>query len=534
MIKPTMTFKNATLRPQRRWQLRNANIAAGDAAEEWLSCLDPAAPGSLASRLRPALFLLLLAALVFLLLMPLFKAPFERDQGTYATIARGWTEGALPYIGFWDNKGPLLFLWYIASFAWLGESIVAPRVMAAIAAGLSVPFVWAAARTLFGRKEAALAAVLFALSFSNVYLQVAANAEVFMLLPLAAGFWAFVIGTKSNRFWWFLASGALTSLAVFTRQSAVLTFIGYGAWMGVIYLRRPEERRRQATAIAALAAGGVLGALPFVIYFAAHGALYDLWYAMFWFNMGWVAEESFWLKFVPPLFIEPGPLAGGLFFWILAVTGLWRLWKRNDRAAWLVISLLAVSEAAAQTTGKGSAHYSIQLLPGASIAAAFGLPYVLQRWRNGGRVLRAGLTAAGVLTVAAVLFAYGRPNAEGRFKVQYTFRDYAYDAIDAPPIAQAVAAMSRPGECVYEWGRSSQIYFLADRQPCSRWLHNRPYEVNSSVMAETMADLRKNKPAVILVTAEIPPPPELAAMISENYRFTGQVKYAKLYKRIEK
>jgi 4-amino-4-deoxy-L-arabinose transferase-like glycosyltransferase len=519
------------MNPEKRSQARNEYVTATDASEKWLSWIDPAAPEGLVSWIRPAIFLLLLAAIAFLLLMPLFSAPFERDQGTYATIARGWRQGTLPYHGLWDNKGPLLFLWYIASFAWLGENIVAPRVVAAIAAALSVPFVWAATRKLFGRKEAALAAVLFSLSFSNLYLQVTANAEVFMLLPLTAGFWAFVMGTTSSRVWWYLASGVLTSLAVFTRQSAVLTFIGYGAWLGSIFLRFPEERMRITRATAMLAAGGVIGALPFVFYFAHHGALYDLWYAMFRFNFSWVAEESFWLKLVPSLFIEPGPLAGGLYFWILAVAGFCLLWKKNDRPAWLVISFLAIAEAAAQITGKGSAHYSIQLLPGAAIAGAFGLPCLLQRWRSGGRGLRAAITAAGALTAAAVLFAYAWPTAEGRFKVQYTFRDYAYDAIDAPAIAKSVAAMSRPGECVYEWGRSSQIYFLADRQPCTRWLHNRPYEVNSSVMAEVMADLRRNKPAIILVTAEMPPPPELAELLSQEYRFAGQVNYAKLFRR---
>jgi 4-amino-4-deoxy-L-arabinose transferase-like glycosyltransferase len=497
--------------------------------KELLCRLDPESPCSMAERLRSAVFLIFPAILIFLLLMPLFQAPFERDQGAYATIARGWMNGDLPYRDLWDNKGPLLFLWYVASFAWLGENIVAPRVAAAIAAAFSMPFVWAAARRLFDRRQAALAAILFALSFANVYLQVNANAEVFMLLPLAAGFWAFTIAMKKNSSLWFLLAGMLTSLAVVTRQSAILTFLGYGVWLAVIWLRCPEERKRQVAAIAALTAGGVLGALPFVVYFAMRGALYDLWFAMFGFNVSWVAEQSFWLKLVPPLFIEPGPLAGGLIFWIMVVVGFRELWKRNDRNAWLVISFLAVSEAAAQTMGKGSAHYSIQLLPGAAIAAAFGLPRMLEWWKSGRRGLRIGLAAAGVVTVAAILFAYIRPTAEDRLRVQYTFRDYADDAIDAPAIAKAVASRSAPGECVYEWGRSSQIYFLADRRPCSRLFYNRPYEVNKSMIAEVMADLRKRTPALILDTADIPAPPELVKFIGENYHYAGQVKYAKLY-----
>jgi 4-amino-4-deoxy-L-arabinose transferase-like glycosyltransferase len=479
---------------------------------------------------RLAAFLIFLAALIFLFQMPLFQAPFERDQGTYATIARGWMHGELPYRDLWDNKGPLLFLWYVASFAWLGESVAAPRVAAALAAALSLPFVWAAARTLFGRKEAAVASILYALSFANLYLQAAANAEVFMLLPLVIGFWAFTLGIKKKCALSFLLSGIFTALAVFTRQSAVLTFLGYGVWLAVIYLREPGARQHSILAFSSVLAGAVLGSLPFGIYFAMRGALYDLWFAMFGFNIGWAGEQSFWLKLVPPLFIEPGPLAGGLIFWVMSGIGVWALWKRNDRESWLVLSFLAVSEAAAQFMGKGSAHYSIQLLPGAAIAASLGFPQMLAWWKRGHRGLRIGFASALMITVGSLVFAYIQPSAEDRFIVQYTYRDYAHNAIDAAAIAEAITSHSNPRECIYEWGRSSQIFFLSDRPPCSHWIYNRAYEVNPSMITEVMADLRKQQPAVIFNTEEdIPFPAELALLVKEKYRYAGQVKYAKLY-----
>src|SRR4030067_1630956 len=97
----------------------------------------------MARRRREAAALLALSALPILFLAPLFGAPFDRDQGGYATIARGWLEGSIPYRDLWDNKGPLLFLWYAASFRWLGETVVAPRVMGGRGAGVRGPFVWA-------------------------------------------------------------------------------------------------------------------------------------------------------------------------------------------------------------------------------------------------------------------------------------------------------------------------------------------------------------------------------------------------------
>ncbi len=509
----------------------------------WLTGLDPFSSESPKARLLALAFLLVLSALPLAFLAPLFGAPFERDQGAYATIAAGWLEGALPYRDLWDNKGPLLFLWYAASFRWLGESIVAPRVLAAAAAGLSVPFVWATTRMLFGGREAALAAGLFALSFANVYLQVTANAEVFMLLPLTAGLWAFVVGARGGGLWWFLVAGALTSLAVLTRQSASWAFVGYGAWMGVLFVRQSEERRRQAQATAALALGGVLGAAPFVIYFAVHGALYELWHAMFAFNWEWAGEFPLYRKLLPPMLLNPAPLLGGLVFWALAAVGVWRLLVRGDRFAWLLLTFLLFSEAGVQTVGKVSPHYSVQLLPGAAVAAGVGLPHVWMRWHQGHRRLGMSMAAATAVTIAAAVFAYAQPTPADRFQVQYIFtgwpaHDYAEDAIEAPEIAEAVEAMTEPGDYVYEWGRESEIYFLADRRPASRWLHNRPYSVDKSVMVEVIADLEEKRPTVILLTSKLDtlgaagqrPPPALAAFLARHYRYAGRVEYADLYK----
>src|SRR3990170_3404359 len=461
----------------------------------------------MARRLPEAAALLALAALPLLFLAPLFGAPFDPDQGGYATIARGWLHGATPF------PPP-------------GEPTLAPRLFAALAAGLSVPFLWAAARTLFDRRLATLAAALFALSFLNIYIQVAANAEVFMLLPLTAGLWALAMGARGGRLWWFLAAGVVTSLAMFTRQSALWAFVGYGSWLGALFIRSPEERPRLAKAAASLGIGGALGTAPFVVYFAVHDALSDLWYAMFEFNWFRAGESAFYMKLVPPLAGNPVPLVGGLVFWALAALGVWRLALRGDRFAWLILSFLVTSEAAAQMTGRLFPHYSVQLMPGAALAGAFGLAYVWGRWQEGRWLPATFVVATAGVTVGAAAFLYSQPTAADRFEVQYWYRDNAQDAIVAPQIAAAVEEMTRPGDYIYEWGKESEMYFLADREPASRWLHNRPYKVDKSVLDEVIDDLEEKRPAVVFFTLEeddlasggYPPPAELAADLDDHYR----------------
>lgn len=470
----------------------------------------------------------------------MLTAPFEPDEGVYATIAHGWRDGAIPYRDLWDNKAPILFLWYMASFSWLGDNVFAPRLMAGVAAGLTVPFVWAAAQTLFGRRTAMLAAGLFGLSFINIYMQVSANAEVFMLLPLTAGLWTFARGVRSGHAIWFVAAGALTALAFFTKQSALWAFAAYGVWMAVLFLREPAERRRLARAGALLAGGAVLVAVPFVAYFAAYHALSDFWYAMVGFNWAWAGKNPFYMKLLPP-FMNPATLAGGLVFWGLAAIGVWRVALTGDRLAWLAVSFLAFAEASAQTTGLLFPHYSVALMPGAALAGALGLSYVLERWREDARGLGLAVGAAAAVTLGAAGFIYAQPSSAERFEVQYGFQDSKEDSLLAPAIGEAIASMTQPGDYVYEWGRESQIYWLADRTPASKWIYDRVYAIDNSIIDEIVEDLRETTPAVIYFTYEEDDydspeealPAALIDYLDEHYDYAGRVEYAELYRRGE-
>ena len=496
---------------------------------------------------RRLLFLALLAALSLLpvlFLEPLFNTPFERDQGLYGVIARGWMQGSVPYRDLWDNKGPLLFLWYVAAFKLLGQSVVAPRLLAALGTAAAVPFVWDTARMLLGPRKGILAALLFGIAFGNPFLQANANAEILMLWPLAAGFWAFTRGALGGNRLWFVLAGILTAFAGLTKQAAAGPLVGYMLWLGVLAVRNPSERGQQVQSGVFLVVGALLGLAPFVVYFAAQGALYDFFYATVKFNFLFSGQNPLILKIVPPLLLDPLPLFGGLILWLLAVVGGWRLWRRRDRKAWLILLFAVFSELAAQSMGKVSAHYSVGLLPAVAILGAVGLDVVLDSWRLGRRRLGQVAIGCAVISVGLSAALYAFPSAKDRFLAQYMFRDYAERSLEAPAIAQKVDALTGPNDYVYEFGRQSDIEFLADRKPASRWVHARAYGIDPTMLDEVLRDLDARQPKLILLTYECAPtshdfagcengpPAELKNYLDRHYVYAGKVDYASFYLRI--
>ncbi|MDO9299967.1 MAG: hypothetical protein Q7T89_01225, partial [Anaerolineales bacterium] len=66
----------------------------------------------------PYLFLILLTGLVLNLANPLFDKP-SRDGGFFLYAGSQILDGKIPYLDFWDNKGPAIF--YINALGlWLG------------------------------------------------------------------------------------------------------------------------------------------------------------------------------------------------------------------------------------------------------------------------------------------------------------------------------------------------------------------------------------------------------------------------------
>ena len=122
--------------------------------------LAAASPRERGRRIRGAALALAAGLLVVGLRAPLWDLPLERDEGEYAYIAWRLAAGETPYLDWFDQKPPGVFLAYRLALALPGDPIAAIRLVAAVFCAGSALALFAVVRALLGPAAGVLAALL--------------------------------------------------------------------------------------------------------------------------------------------------------------------------------------------------------------------------------------------------------------------------------------------------------------------------------------------------------------------------------------
>ena len=231
------------------------------------------------------------------------------------------------------------------------------------------------------------------------------------------------------------------------------------------------------------ALGFILGAaalvVPFCVYFAAHGALYDMWYGTLLFNFDYSAasgtEMQYGLTALLVLFRRY------IFGWALVGAALWgAVFKGESRgklvsAFWLLIALV---NTLFMYTLNDYAHYGICLLPLLYVALAeLASPALASGQR---RLTRAAL----IIMSAIVLFSCGAKIYKEKTVVYppQAREDYGDDYM---PLLDMIPEDGRGSFVAFDCPR--RLYLQSGLRPAFRFFTLQQWMcVNSSVFAETI------------------------------------------------
>ncbi len=254
----------------------------------------------------------------------------------------------------------------------------------------------------------------------------AAGFETFMLLPMTGA----VVAAGRGRA---VVAGLCLALACLCKQTAFVTALP----MAYLLVRASGW---PAVARAGAAAAGVIGATAI----AFGPADFLMWTVTG--NGGYLSLRGSLL----------GSVARGVgmtaAFLVLNGVLVWRAVVAHRRGTvdldlwlWLAGGVVAVV-AGFRFFG----HYYLQLVPPLALIAASALPAPGREWRR----MAAGLT---VPVVGMLLFSFSTPHARGILP----YRD----------IADRVRELTTPDDRIFVWGTYPEIYWAANREPATRFIH---------------------------------------------------------------
>jgi hypothetical protein len=486
------------------------------------------------------LFLVGLALVPILLYLPFAGTPFERDEGVYATIAQGVLDGRVPYRDLFDNKPPLVYIWYAFSFTLFGESVFAPRILASICLSLTTLALFNQARMVLPMPAARFAAALFAISTGLPWVALHANTEAYMLLPLVTSLMFFTIGMRDGRLRWFVIAGIFAGLAMMTKQVAMWNLLAL-AMVALVWHRRTAETQLRAIAPTASLFAGCLAALALVaLPFTLAGALDDLIYANLSYNWVYInflshaerlANFGYGLLFFSAV---AAPFVAG------AIAGLVVLWRKRSAVTDYVLILWAFASALGVASGgRFFPHYFLQLMP--SLAVLTGI-VIYDRFVNGrehvlSRPAWIVATFLIVVSVGTTTVLYLAPRQAEEQVVSSVFYQKEWEA-SSEKLGEYIKERTEDGDLIFNYGRESQIYFYADRAPAIPYFYDWVLNYDKDSMPEILAGLEETKPVYFIDSLQAPlfddwgaaHPVELRQFLDDNYDFQGRIFFANVYR----
>ena len=442
-------------------------------------------------------------------LTPAFDGPWRYDTSIFAyegALVRG---GAMPYVAFWDHKGPLIYLLNAAGLSISGGHLWGIWLIGLVAVGLAAALGYRAMREAFGVPAALIGIVFFIVALGGF--ESGTNMTEEYALPLAwAAALVLVRWTRTRLATWNvgIALGAIGGLAFFLRGNLAGASAAVALTIGVVLLRERRPGAFARTIVGALIGVGAAGA-PLVAWLAHGGALHAFWDQAIEYNLTYTranftqrlvsAIAGVWLAtLTAPLLL---PAAG-----LVACARRLARPRAHERSQtmmlfaliWFVIELLLAS-----LSGRPYDHYFIMLVPPMALLTAALVSEILSHShapaRSGRRVRFPALIAAlFALVMLRPLFG----NLVLRARTTGIVPSRASSQV--VQTADYVRAHSSSSDRLLVWGLSGGVYFLAQRPAASKYLFAFPLLTRTygdSIAADFLAELRRAPPAIIVDAA---------------------------------
>ncbi|BAQ27723.1 hypothetical protein BBDE_1729 [Bifidobacterium dentium JCM 1195 = DSM 20436] len=239
------------------------------------------------------------------ILSPIYPRVLETwysDQYIFELTGKMWAEGGIPYVNFWDQKGPLIFLFNMLGWK-LTESSLGIFLLTIVWAAVTVNMLYLLAREFTPQRHGTAMVVTIAW-ISAVWIGILCAPSWNLIEPLCLPFLAVSLLIAVRWFkqcdsdhgsvvpWWHpFVYGLSFSVCLLSRLTNALS-VCVGVLVIAIMLLRWKQWMALLKCALSFIVGIALPLIPFCVYFAAHHAFYDFVYGTVLFNISYAGNSE--------------------------------------------------------------------------------------------------------------------------------------------------------------------------------------------------------------------------------------------------
>jgi 4-amino-4-deoxy-L-arabinose transferase-like glycosyltransferase len=485
-----------------------------------------------------------ICAIPMALYVPFLNEPFMRDEGLYAASAQGLLHGQVPYRDFFDNKPPLIYGWYALSFIVFGQTLWAPRLLVSLLVSLATLCVYLNGRLIYSHRAGLVAAVAFALSIGITKLEINANTEFFMLLPMTINLLAFTQAWRKRSGWWYLVAGVAGGATILTKTVYALPMMFLFAfavwfsrprrsWLAVV---SPQAWKQPAMMIVGSLIALVIVSLPVVL----AGGLPDMIEALTYYSLIYSDAVSTTTRLLvivtTPVYLVLilGPWA------LLAAGGAVLTFRGKERPTGILLAGWFVSGVASMClAGRFYNHYWIAVLPAIALLIPPAVEWIHERWWTRlGRVLLLGVLPISLFVPLSLsLNTYLQPTPAARHQAKYGTNERTDWETQSPALGEWLKEHTSPGDYIYDLGFQGELYFYADRTSPTRFYFDHAFGLDEKYEREAIDELSAHPPVYVVDSARYEKPTPINyysypvhEWVVKNYDYVGKIQYADVWR----
>ncbi len=460
--------------------------------------------------------LAIICGLSFVLKIPFFDLPLDRDYGAHGYIAYCWlNKKGLMYRDIYESKTPGLKIIYMLIIRWLGISRKSFRLFFALYNILTTVAIYALASSLFSPKAGLIAAFLYALysSVPSLWWHFS-NIECYHVLPTVLSFLMLSYGSASSGTIAYLCiglSGLFGGAAFMFKQTALINTIAPVLFYMLFY-----PVHAITSDIGIYCAGLSIPVTAFFVYFVI---LQKTPWEKLPFSKASVSLIRNYLK--TPLFkanratVESNrhrfrTIFYDLIFLIVFASGCTVVLLTSGKSMGLIlVPWVALSFFSAICSRTYLAYHFIPAVAPLCIMAAMFIERLFSSIAGRGFLF---LSAGEYGTIAAIavlflVFLYQLlkdlrlpPDLLGAF---YSGEDKMYAICEE--VGKYLKKTTKETDYVYSWGHQPDIYLWSERRAPVYCIYppiTNPFIFSKEHVAEELSQLTKNKPVYFVMTSE--------------------------------